>query len=71
MRVKKHRHFAHVKRNPKERKKNFMNRIVAYILVGFMALVGGGSTIYIVVSLFAMILYKAYGVIVLGRKWSD
>jgi|GEM_PF-2028647 len=48
-----------------------MNRIVAYILVGFMALVGGGSTIYIVVSLFAMILYKAYGVIVLGRKWSD
>ena len=48
-----------------------MSRIGAYILLGFMGLVGGGSTIYIVVSLFAMILYKAYGVIVRGRKWSD
>ncbi len=48
-----------------------MNRITAYVLLGFMGLVGGGSTIYIVVSLIAMILYKAYGVIVHGRKWSD
>lgn len=48
-----------------------MNNITVYILFGFMALVGGGSTLYLLVSLVVMILYKLYRVIRFGAKWSD
>lgn len=33
-----------------------MNKITVYILFGFMALVGGGSTLYLIVSMIVMIL---------------
>lgn len=48
-----------------------MNKIVIYVFLGFMALVGGGSTLYLILSLVGMILYKAYRKIRYGAKWSD
>ena len=48
-----------------------MNKTITYILFGFMAVVGGGSTLYLIVALVAMIIYKLYRKIRYGAKWSD
>lgn len=48
-----------------------MNKIITYIFLGFMALVGGGSTLYLIIALIGMILYKLYRKIRYGAKWSD
>lgn len=48
-----------------------MNKIIGYILFGFMALVGGCSTLYLIVSMIVMILWKIYRMARFGDKWSD
>lgn len=48
-----------------------MNKILIYIMLVFMGLVGGLSTLYLIVSFFVMIIWKLYRMIRYGDKWSD
>ena len=45
--------------------------ITTYIFLGFMAIVGGGSTLYVIVALIGTIIFKLYRKIRYGAKWSD
>ena len=45
-----------------------MKNIPVYILIAFMTLLGGGSTIYVVVSMPIVIISKIYRKIKLGEK---
>lgn len=48
-----------------------MNKIATYIIFGLMTIVGGGSTLYLVVALVVMILYKLYRKIRYGASLYD
>ena len=48
-----------------------MNQIVTMIFVIFMAIIGGGSTIFLVISLPAVIIWKIYRKFRYGYKLTD
>ncbi|MBR1703302.1 MAG: hypothetical protein IJ716_15355 [Lachnospiraceae bacterium] len=48
-----------------------MNQIVAMIMLVFMAVVGGGSTIAMVIGIPGMIIWKIYRKIRYGYKLTD
>ncbi|MCR5500588.1 MAG: hypothetical protein K6F31_09350 [Acetatifactor sp.] len=48
-----------------------MNNIGIYVAFGFMAIIGGGSTLYCVSALIVMILYKFYRKIRYGASLYD
>ena len=48
-----------------------MNQIVTMIFVIFMATIGGGSTIFLVISLPAVIIWKIYRKFRYGYKLTD
>lgn len=48
-----------------------MNQIVTIIFVIFMAIIGGGSTIFLVISLPAVIIWKIYRKFRYGYKLTD
>ena len=48
-----------------------MNQIFLYIIVGIMAIMGGGTSLYLVISLPAVIIWKIYRKIKYGYKITD
>ena len=48
-----------------------MNQIFSYILFGIMAIMGGGTSLFLVVSLPAVIIWKIYRKIKYGYKITD
>ena len=48
-----------------------MSNIFNYIVIALMAILGGGATIYIMVSLPAMLIWKAYWAIRYGKSFFD
>ena len=48
-----------------------MNQIFSYIIFGIMAIMGGGSSLYIVISLPAVIIWKICRKIKYGYKITD
>lgn len=48
-----------------------MNSVFLYIIVAFMALVGGGSTIAMVIGIPAVIIWKIYRKIRFGYSITD
>ena len=49
----------------------YMGNILTIIMIIFMAVIGGGSTIFLVVSLPAVIIWKIYRKIKYGYKLTD
>ena len=48
-----------------------MYRVFIMILFGFMAILGGGSSIYMLVSIPAIIIWKIYRKVKYGYKLTD
>ena len=48
-----------------------MTNILLYIMIGIMALIGGGSSIFLVIALPAVIIWKIYRKIKYGYKLTD
>ena len=48
-----------------------MENIITYILFGIMAIMGGASTFYLVVSLPAILIWKIYRCIRFGKRMTD
>lgn len=48
-----------------------MNQIFSYFIFGIMAIMGGGSSLFIVISLPATIIWKIYRKIKYGYKITD
>lgn len=48
-----------------------MNQIISYLIIGIMAIVGGGPTLYLLVSLPAVIIWKIYRKVKYGYKITD
>ncbi len=48
-----------------------MNQVSTIILVAIMAVMGGGATLYLVVSLPALIIWKIYRMFRYGYKITD
>jgi len=48
-----------------------MNNIVTSIMFALMAVLGGGTTLYLVVSLPATIIWKFYRKLCYGKKLTD
>ena len=48
-----------------------MNQIFSYIIFGIMAIMGGGSSLFIVISLPAVIIWKICRKIIYGYKITD
>ena len=48
-----------------------MNQLFYYLVFGIMAIVGGGSSLFVVISLPAVIIWKLYRKIKYGYKITD
>lgn len=48
-----------------------MNQIFSYIIFGIMAIMGGGTSLFLVISLPAVIIWKIYRKIRYGYKITD
>ena len=48
-----------------------MNQILSYIFIGIMAIMGGGSSLYLLITLPMVILWKIYRKIRYGYKITD
>ena len=48
-----------------------MNQLFFYILFGFMVIMGGGTSLYLVISLPAVIIWKIWRKIKYGYKLTD
>ena len=48
-----------------------MNQIFSYIVFGIMAIMGGGTSLFLVISLPAVIIWKIYRKIKYGYKITD
>lgn len=48
-----------------------MKDIITYIFIGFMVIIGGGTSLYLVISLPAVIVWKIYRKIRYGYKITD
>lgn len=48
-----------------------MSRIISYLILGIMAVLGGGSTLYLLISLPAVIIWKIYRKVKYGYKITD
>ena len=57
--------------NDQEERGNCIMNIIMYILIGLMALIGGGSTIYIVISFVGILCQKIYRKIRFGASLYD
>ena len=54
-----------------EKTEVFMNQIISYLIIGILAIVGGGPTLYLLVSLPAVIIWKIYRKVKYGYKITD
>ena len=54
-----------------EKREVIMNQILSYIVFGIMAVMGGGSSLIMVISLPVVILWKFYRKIRYGYKITD
>ena len=48
-----------------------MNQILSYVFIGIMAIMGGGSSLYLLITLPMVILWKIYRKIRYGYKITD